>query len=129
MFNFFKKKKVSRVKTFDDAVNFLIKNFNNKNFNNPYWHHNDGRDLRNDLNLWSNESPIVVFMKNNYGITHADDISGLILNAAIAKLSDAEFDLKEQSKYYLDYWDSLHKTGSAELKLKDGIIKIYSIRK
>lgn len=116
--SFFKKRKVDKVKTFDDAVNYLIKNFNNKNFSNPYWHHNDGRKLRNDLNLWNRDTPLCLFMKNKYNITHPDDISGLILNAAKSKLNSINFDLAKEAKFYSDYWDKI----SNNVKIRNPIL-------
>lgn len=42
------------------------------------YHHNFGRWLRNELHLWE-RTAIVRYFDKEYGISHADDISSLII--------------------------------------------------
>lgn len=48
-------------------------------------HHSYGRMLRNDLSLWVEESPIVQWFSKEYGLTHADDISAMIIIGLLFK--------------------------------------------
>lgn len=76
-------------------------------------HHSFGRSLRNDLNLWSNDNPVKLDAINNYGIAHADDISGLISAWIWAKVRNEDFNQLEHCKKYHDHWK---KFGTTALK-------------
>lgn len=73
---------------------------------NPFdLHFNVGMSLRNDESLWVKTNPVVLFAKENYGVDHADDISGLIIEWAIAKTKEEEFDPVEHCKKYIEHWE------------------------
>lgn len=66
-------------------------------------HHGIGRWMRNNWGLWSMDSELAQFFINK-GIRHADDMSGIILEAFQARLRGETFDLDKRVKYYRDYW-------------------------
>lgn len=53
-------------------------------------HHSLGRYIRNSWSLWDKETILVKWFEENYGITHADDISSVILNALWSKVRKVE---------------------------------------
>jgi len=67
------------------------------------WHDNLGRWIRNNWGLWSADSDLYNWFKER-GITHPDDISGIILTSFWRRLNDKPLELEEQIKYYQDYW-------------------------
>lgn len=74
-----------------------------------------GMNLRNAWSLWDSDTPIKRDAVKNYSISHADDISGLILSWAFAKVhNDTTFDPHEHVKRYHMHW------GSPEAALKAG---------
>ena len=68
-----------------------------------------GMMLRNEWSLWDKESIIVRWFKDNYGIEHADDISGLILDCLVRDLHGTPRRDKELAKKYIDHWKKLEK--------------------
>jgi len=69
----------------------------------PSVHHGFGTWIRNNWSLWEKDTPIVIWF-NKQGIRHADDMSGIILEAFERKLKNEPFDLQAKIKYYRDYW-------------------------
>jgi len=65
-------------------------------------HRNLGRWLRNNWGLWQN-SLLVQWFKP-YGITHPDDISGIILTSYYRKNHHLPTNLEKQIRHYIDYW-------------------------
>lgn len=61
-----------------------------------------GMWLRNNWKLWHG-SPIATWF-NNIGITHADDMSGIILTSFHRKANSIDINLDAQVKKYLDFW-------------------------
>lgn len=66
------------------------------------WHSDLGRYIRNAWKLWEG-SDLVDYFKG-LGITHPDDISGIILTSAHREWNSKEIDLESQIKLYQDYW-------------------------
>lgn len=66
-------------------------------------HHGFGMYLRNNWGLWRGNSKLA---ENLYemGILHPDDMTGIILNSYQRRLKGEDIRLKEQLKYYQDYW-------------------------
>ena len=56
-------------------------------------HHFLGRYLRNTWELW--------------GIKHADDMSGIILDSFWRYLNSKPIKIDEQVKFYQDYWEKM----------------------
>lgn len=65
-------------------------------------HHTFGRWLRNDWGLWQGSELALWF--NARGITHADDMSGIILESYTRKLQGKPLKLDQQIQGYMDWW-------------------------
>lgn len=65
-------------------------------------HHGFGMYLRNSWGLWGNST----LAKNLYemGMLHPDDMTAIILDSYQRKLKGEDINLKEQLRYYQDYW-------------------------
>ena len=68
-------------------------------------HHTLGRDIRNGWGLWMSCAPIVRWSDTTYGVTHADDISGLILGGLHARLCGEAFDFDAEAASYRLHWE------------------------
>jgi hypothetical protein len=66
-------------------------------------HFSLGMWIRNNWRLWEKTSPLVDFFKQ-YGIWHADDMSGIILCSYVRMLRNEEVKFEEQVQKYKDYW-------------------------
>jgi hypothetical protein len=66
-------------------------------------HRGFGTALRNDWGLWYNKTPIARWFQS-YGVLHADDRSGIILDAVHARLKGLPFSIDEQAVYYKAWW-------------------------
>lgn len=66
-------------------------------------HHGFGTALRNNWGLWSG-SKLKQFFEKTYGIKHADDMSGLILEGLDARLNGLEFDVLAKVESYKQHW-------------------------
>jgi hypothetical protein len=62
-----------------------------------------GMLLRNDWSLWEKDTMPLVKWFNERGITHADDISAIILRS-IWRARGVDLDLEGQIKSHQDYW-------------------------
>jgi hypothetical protein len=78
-----------------------IKNLNEKEFTSNS-HFGLGLFIRNNWALWKG-SRLYIFFKEK-GITHPDDISGIILKSYYRNLNGIDINLDEQIKYYQEYW-------------------------
>lgn len=67
-------------------------------------HHGLGQRLRNAWSLWEKDTPLKRDAAARYSIAHADDISGLIVAWAWAKVRRATFDPDEHVKRYHRHW-------------------------
>lgn len=67
-------------------------------------HFSVGQLLRNDWSLWDKETIIVKWFKQTYGLDHADDISGLILDCLHRDIKGEPRRDVELAKKYLDHW-------------------------
>ncbi len=67
-------------------------------------HHGLGRYIRNTWGLWT-ESPLFIWFKDQYGITHPDDISSIIIVSTQRRLNGEDLKLEEQIQTYKDYWE------------------------
>jgi hypothetical protein len=65
-------------------------------------HHGTGMWLRNNWGLWQGSRLANYF--NSIGITHADDMSGIILDSYWRTLHDEPLDIEGQVKFYQDFW-------------------------
>ena len=67
-------------------------------------HHGLGRYIRNTWGLWT-QSQLFVWFKEQYGITHPDDISSIIIVSTQRHLKGEDLRLEEQIQTYKDYWE------------------------
>jgi len=66
-------------------------------------HHGLGTSIRNKWNLWNPESELSKYFKK-IGISHPDDMSGIIFTSLHRKLNDKDIGLEGQVKYYWKHW-------------------------
>ncbi len=66
-------------------------------------HHGLGRWIRNNWGLWSKDSKLYEYLFN-LGLTHADDMSSVILTSYHRHLHKKELELDEQVQHYIDFW-------------------------
>lgn len=71
------------------------------------YHMGLGKQLRNHWGLWAG-SELAVWFKD-IGITHADDMSGIILLSFHRRLNDKPILLEEQVQHYQAYWKKYEK--------------------
>ncbi len=70
-------------------------------------HHGIGRWMRNEWGLWRG-SPLQTHLKG-LGLTHADDMSSVILTCFIRKKLGIPFDIEGQVAHYKAYWAAIEK--------------------
>lgn len=71
-------------------------------------HHSLGRAIRNAW-LWDDPSagrirPLAEYFRVTYGLGHADDMSGMILDDLTAELRGQPFDRADAALYYHKFW-------------------------
>ncbi|MBI9082731.1 MAG: hypothetical protein JEZ11_03980 [Desulfobacterales bacterium] len=76
-------------------------------------HHVLGRNLRNGLCLWNPES-VIAKEFNQIGISHPDDMSGILLTTLHRILNFNQIDLRGQVAEYQKYWASYPAEGIEE---------------
>lgn len=69
-------------------------------------HSNLGRWLRNNWGLWHGSNLSKYF--NSLGITHADDMSGIILTSFWRYRHNKPLELDEQVQEYKNYWEKMN---------------------
>lgn len=67
------------------------------------FHHSWGEYIRNEWSMLEKDTPLVRSF-NMMGITHADDMSGIILRSAYNLLNKKPIKLNEQIKNIQNYW-------------------------
>ncbi len=70
-------------------------------------HHGLGRTYRNRWEMWSPESPLMIAAKRTHGLEHADDVSGLVIQAAAARIRQHPFDSHGYVTQCRRHWASL----------------------
>jgi hypothetical protein len=96
--------------TIAEAVDLIVDGLDEKEreviLNNPSesMHFSAGMGLRNGWGLWQKDSPVKLDAVKTYGIAHADDLSGLIMEWAWAKVRGEDFDPFVYCKKYEDHW-------------------------
>lgn len=68
----------------------------------PRLHSTLGRWMRNEWGLWTGSDLSKYF--NDLGLTHADDMSGLIIKSFVRHLQGLPLDVEDQIKSYQEYW-------------------------
>ncbi|MCK9532891.1 MAG: hypothetical protein M0R77_20625 [Gammaproteobacteria bacterium] len=101
--------------TWQDAVFRICSNLNDEEIKtlkeNSYalFHHGLGTSIRNNWDLWDETSSLYKSFQNDLGLTHADDMSGIILRSAEATAKGEPVQCKEWAGEYLKYWEQCNK--------------------
>lgn len=96
----------------DDAVTTLkeglstedIAEFKKKSFEPALLHSSIGRILRNDWSLWEKETILVKWFFQKYGIDHADDISGIVLDCLYRDVIGEPRQAEALAKKFITHW-------------------------
>jgi hypothetical protein len=67
-------------------------------------HHGLGQSLRNNWKLWQVGSPLVKHFNDRFGVSHADDISGIVLMCYHQQFNNQPITPEEFAKGYKAYW-------------------------
>lgn len=70
-------------------------------------HHGLGRWIRNNWGLWSRDTELFTDISGQFYLVHADDMSGLIMDAAWMLHTTEAIDkkaLKQTAARYLEHW-------------------------
>lgn len=78
-------------------------------FNAVEVHFSVGTMLRNEWTLWDKDTVLVKWFEKNYGITHADDVSGLILDCLCKDIRGEPRKDKELAKQFIEHWKKQEK--------------------
>ncbi len=70
-------------------------------------HHGIGRVLRNELELWGKNKLTEYFKRK--GISHPDDMSGILLTSFHRRLNNKDICLEGQIETYIEYWKTAEK--------------------
>lgn len=101
--------------TFEEAVDIVVKAVTEYKerekdpsfkFSVAESHHGYGTGLRNEWGLW-HDSKLAQHMKERFGLGHADDMSGLIMEKAESILNGTSFNINEQVRHYESHWRKL----------------------
>jgi hypothetical protein len=99
-----------------EAVDILISSLDDKELEEvkqhdpAEYHFGFGRSMRNNWGLWQKDSPLATWFRDNLGLGHADDMSGVILEMAFRKVKDLPVDINwlcAKVNYYKNYWTRL----------------------
>lgn len=71
-------------------------------------HHNIGQHIRNYWGLWQMNSGLFRELASNYCLSHADDLSGLILTAVYRRYNDLSLDLDKEAARYHEHWAMMY---------------------
>lgn len=83
------------------------------------YHFFGGMAIRNGLGLWQ-DTPLARHFKTRFGLGHADDMSGLIMDGAWAKLGGEAFDLEKEVAYYKTYWQRAGIDPLTQVRISEG---------
>lgn len=67
-------------------------------------HHGLGQWLRNNWGLWESKNSLCQWFQNEHDITHADDMSSLILGEAVARMRGEIFDFVGAVERFHEHW-------------------------
>lgn len=98
--------------TLDEAVIEILSNLseedkkNIRNTDSSLHHFSIGMYLRNNWSLWEENTPIKNHFKNVYGLSHADDLSGIILDAVFCDTKGIPRNTNKLVERYKKHWIS-----------------------
>jgi len=98
--------------TLDEAVKLLkegltaedIKEIQRPTSVSSQCHFTGGMMLRNEWSLWEKDTILVRWFQGRYGITHADDISGIILECLWNDVRGEPRRDKELAEHFKKHW-------------------------
>lgn len=79
----------------------------NGKINSEQMHFGLGMYLRNSWSLWDTTTHLNQWFRANLRIGHADDISGVIIEAVVHRIRNEPFDHKEYVKTFHAHWAKL----------------------
>lgn len=88
--------------TLEEAVSILAKQATRDDVPTSRFHSTVGRAIRNEWGLWG-DSDLAKWFKER-GVTHADDMTGMIFKALDARLTGKRFNFDKEAKKYAAYW-------------------------
>lgn len=97
-------------KTIKEAVNLIVQNLDAEEKKNicesdpGFFHHSAGMSMRNNWSLWERDTPIKLDAVKTYGIAHADDLSGLIMEWVWATVRGEVFNPQVHCQRYHEHW-------------------------
>ena len=85
-----------------------------------------GMSIRNNLKLWEKGSHLYNFFNTTYDLTHADDMSGIILKKLYNTIHKIEGDdwIKDELASYKAHWERENKGGNYTITLNGKDIEI-----
>lgn len=102
-----------RPKTLDAAVDILYSDMNEDELayihenGSLLLHHGFGTAIRNHWGLWDQSSALHKYFNETFGLSHADDMSGLIIGSLVAKVRNETFDIEGEVQFYKNHWKQL----------------------
>jgi len=72
-------------------------------------HHTLGQWLRNNWSLWDQTTPLPRWFMDNLGLGHADDMSGIILEALWCRVRGEPYNMTMHVEQIKNYWRGLGK--------------------
>jgi hypothetical protein len=69
------------------------------------FHHLIGREMRNEWQLWHADAPLARHFAQRFNLTHADDISSIILSSVSANVKGEMYDPYADAIMYQAHWE------------------------
>lgn len=90
-------------------------------------HFSLGMSLRNHLKLWEENSHLYNFFKNTYDLTHADDMSGIILKKLYNVVHDDFSDewIPAEVQKYKNHWTKVNQNEIQTFDIKGRKVEIH----
>lgn len=101
--------------TLDEAVELLQEALSSeeknkiKNLKSSDLHFSLGDFLRREWSLWEQGNRLSIWFLKTYGVNHADDISGIVLECLINDLNNAPRQDKILAKRFIEHWKKYKK--------------------
>lgn len=65
-----------------------------------------GQYIRNEWSLWNTDNILTRWFVKEYGVSHADDVSAIILECLVADLKGVPRRDKELAKEFIEHWEA-----------------------
>lgn len=119
--------------TLEEAILILVANNTSqleklRNDDMAKYHHGTGTNIRNAWGLWKKDSPLHKHLHERFGLSHADDLSGIIFycfHKAINK-EPWTYGVKKEVERYRKHWESFgyEIDGETKKELKKCVTKL-----